>query len=79
MDFFVGDVGYTLTATIMAVLLAWYVGAKKVREEWIQKGCHFKIPTFYDPLYKYVICPILFLLLAQSCFNIPKILTTIFT
>lgn len=78
MDFFIGDVGYTLTATIMAVLLAWYVGAKKVREEWIQQGSSFIIPKVYDPLYKFIICPILFLLFIQSCLNIPKVLSSIF-
>ena len=78
MDFFIGDVGYTLTATIMAVLLAWYVGAKKVRTKWIQQGCHFRIPGIYDLLYKYLICPILFLLFIQSCLNIPDVLHKIF-
>lgn len=78
MDFFIGDVGYTLTASVMAILLAWYVGAKKVREEWIKPGSTFAIPALYDPLYKYIICPVLVLLFVQSCMNIPKILSSIF-
>lgn len=78
MDFFIGDVGYTLTASVMAILLAWYVGAKKVREEWIKPGSTFAIPALYDPLYKYIICPVLVLLFVQFCMNIPKILSSIF-
>lgn len=72
-DFIIGDIGYTLTASIMAITLAWYVGAKKVREEWLMPGSSIKLGKSFDIIYKFFVVPLLLFLFYQSLCNIPKI------
>jgi NSS family neurotransmitter:Na+ symporter len=71
-DFLIGDIGYTLTAFIMAFTLAWYVGSKKVREEWLMPGSSIKLGVSFDVVYKFVVVPLLLFLFYQSLCNIPK-------
>ena len=72
-DFIIGDLGYTLTASIMAITLAWIVGAKKVREEWLTPGSSIHLGQWFDVIYKYIVVPLLLFLFVQSLLNIPKI------
>lgn len=72
-DFLVGDVGYTLTASLMACVLAWYVGAKKIRLTMLMPGSSIRIGSWFDFIYKYVACPVLLFMFIQSLMNIPKI------
>lgn len=72
-DFIIGDIGYTLTASIMAITLAWYVGAKKVRQEWLLPGSSIKIGKSFDIIYTFLVVPLLLFLFYQSLCNIPKI------
>ena len=71
-DYIIGDLGYTLTAAIMAIVLAWCVGAKKIRTEWME-GSSIHLGRWFDIIYKYAVVPILLFLLLQSLLNIPKI------
>ena len=71
-DYIIGDLGYTLTAAIMAIVLAWCVGAKKIRTEWLT-GSSLPLGRWFDVIYKYAVVPILLFLLFQSLLNIPKI------
>jgi NSS family neurotransmitter:Na+ symporter len=71
-DFVIGDIGYTLTASIMAITLAWYVGAKKVREEWLMPGSSIKLGKSFDVVYKFIVVPLLLFLFYQSVCSIPK-------
>lgn len=73
-DFIIGDVGYTLTASIMAITLAWYIGAKKVREEWLMPGSSIKLGTSFDVVYKFIVVPLLLFLFWQSLSNIPNVI-----
>lgn len=73
LDFIVGDLGYTLTASIMAITLAWHVGAKKLREEWLMPGSSVQLGTSFDIVYKFIVVPLLLFLLYQSLCNIPRI------
>ncbi|WP_301860940.1 sodium-dependent transporter [uncultured Megasphaera sp.] len=72
-DFLIGDIGYTLTASIMALTLAWYVGARKVRQEWLLPGSSIKLGRSFDIVYKYIVVPLLLFLFYQSLCNISKI------
>lgn len=72
-DFIIGDIGYTLTASIMAITLAWYIGAKNVREEWLMPGSSVKLGKSFDIVYKFIVVPLLLFLFYQSLCNIPKI------
>lgn len=57
MDNFVGNVLYCLTAAIIAIYLAWIVGAKKIREEWYNPTSAIKYGSWVDVLYKYIAVP----------------------
>jgi len=52
-DNIIGNIGYTATAFFLAVILAWKVGAKKVREEWYLPSSAIKWGAPVDYLYKY--------------------------
>lgn len=55
-DNFVGNVLYCVTAAVVAVFLAWFVGAKKIREEWYNPTSVIKWGSWVDWLYKIVAC-----------------------
>jgi len=59
LDFIVTNIGFTFSATITAILLAWFYGAKRCREEWINPGSDFQIGKWYDFVYKVPVCAIL--------------------
>ncbi|MGN0658562.1 MAG: sodium-dependent transporter [Emergencia sp.] len=54
-DNVVGNIGYCVCALGLAVILAWKVGAKKVREEWYLPTSAIKWGGAIDFLYKYVV------------------------
>lgn len=59
-DYFIGNVGYNVTAAFIAIILAWKFGAKKVREEWLNPTSkQFKIGKWYDGIFKFLVCPAL--------------------
>ena len=53
-DNVVGNIGYCVCGLGLAVILAWKVGAKKVREEWYLPTSAIKWGSWVDFLYKYV-------------------------
>lgn len=58
-DNLIGNVGYCICALIMAVVLAWRVGAKKVREEWYNPTSSIQWGSWVDFLYKYIVVLVL--------------------
>lgn len=56
-DNLVGNVFYTITAGVLAIFLAWVVGAKKIREEWYNPTSAIKYGSWVDFLYKFVAVP----------------------
>lgn len=65
-DFLIGDIGYTLTALLMAGILAWYVGAKKIRIEWLMSGSSIHLGRAFDVIYKWIVVPLLLFLCPSS-------------
>ena len=55
-DNLVGNVFYSFDAAAVAVILAWYVGAKKIREEWYNPTSVIKYGGWVDYLYKFPAC-----------------------
>ena len=55
-DNLVGNVFYSFDAAAVAVILAWYVGAKKIREEWYNPTSVIKYGGWMDYLYKFPAC-----------------------
>ncbi len=56
IDNLVGNVFYCVTAAVVAIFLAWFVGAKKIREEWYNPTSAIKWGSWVDWLYKIVAC-----------------------
>ncbi len=50
-----GNIGYCICALGLAIILAWKIGAKKVREEWYLPTSAIKWGPWVDFLYKYVV------------------------
>lgn len=60
-DYFIGNVGYNISAFLIALMLAWKFGAKNVREQWLNPTATLiKVGSWYDTIYKFVVTPILF-------------------
>ena len=55
-DNLIGNVFYCVTAAVVAIFLAWFVGAKKIREEWYNPTSVIKWGAWVDWLYKIVAC-----------------------
>lgn len=55
-DNLIGNVFYCLTAAVIAVYLAWVVGAKKIRTEWYNPTSVIKYGAYMDWLDKIVSC-----------------------
>lgn len=53
-DNIAGNIGYCVTALGLALILAWKVGARKIREEMYNPTSAIKWPPLVDFLYKYV-------------------------
>lgn len=53
-DNVIGNIGYCICGLGLAIILAWKVGAKKVREEWYLPTSAIKWGSWVDFLYKYV-------------------------
>ncbi|QAT43279.1 sodium-dependent transporter [Aminipila luticellarii] len=68
-DNLIGNIGYTATAFFLALILAWKVGAKKVREEWYLPSSEIKWGPAVDYLYKYGV------VIALGYFTVTSILT----
>lgn len=64
-----GNIGYCVTALGLAVILAWKIGAKKVREEWYLPTSAIKWNGAVDILYKYVV------VIALGYFSITAVLS----
>ncbi len=58
-DYFIANVGYNLSASFIAILLAWKFGAKRVHEEWLNPTSRIKLGNWYDVVYKYIVVPVL--------------------
>lgn len=56
-DNLIGNVFYCMTAAVVAVSLAWFVGAKKIRTEWYNPTSVIKYGAWVDVLYKFIACP----------------------
>lgn len=56
-DNLIGNVFYCFTAAVVAVFLAWFVGAKTIRTEWYNPTSVVKWGAWVDILYKFVACP----------------------
>lgn len=54
-DNVVGNIGYCICALGLALILAWKIGAKKVREEWYLPTSAIKWGGYVDFLYKYIV------------------------
>ena len=68
-DNLIGNVFYSVTAAVVALFLAWCVGAKKIREEWYNPTSVVKWGSWVDILYKFIAVP------AFAYFAITAILT----
>ena len=69
IDNLVGNVFYCVTAAVVAIFLAWFVGAKKIREEWYNPTSVIKWGSWVDWLYKIVAC------IALGYFAVTAVLT----
>lgn len=56
-DNLIGNVFYSVTAAVIAVFLAWFIGARKIREEWYNPTSVIKYGSWVDFLYKFVSVP----------------------
>ena len=56
-DNLIGNVFYCVSAAVVAVSLAWFVGAKKIRTEWYNPTSVIKWGSWVDILYKFIACP----------------------
>lgn len=56
-DNLIGSAFYSITAAVMAVFLAWVIGAKKIRENWYNPTSVIKYGSWVDFLYKFVSVP----------------------
>ncbi|MGN0658191.1 MAG: sodium-dependent transporter [Emergencia sp.] len=54
-----GNILYTVTALGIAIVGAWVVGAKKIREEWYNNTSAIKWGAWIDVLYKYLVVIVL--------------------
>lgn len=59
IDNICGNILYTATALGIAIIGAWVIGAKKIREEWYNNTSAVKWGAWIDILYKYVVVIIL--------------------
>lgn len=59
IDNLIGNISYCLCAAIIAIILGWKVGAKKIRTEWYNPTSVIKWPAAVDYLYKFVAVPAL--------------------
>lgn len=58
-DNIIGNIGYCLCAAVLSFLLAWKVGARKIREEWYNPTSIVQWPRAVDYLYKFIAFPAL--------------------
>ncbi len=65
-DYITSNLGYTLATTFVIISLAWFYGAKKVREEWLNPTSEIKLGPWYDFLLKYITTPVLIYLLYEA-------------
>lgn len=72
VDRIVGDIGYCLCATVIAFILAWKVGAKKIRTEWYNPTSVIKWPAAVDYLYKFLAVPALAYFTISGVINLFK-------
>lgn len=56
-DNLIGNVFYCVTAAVIALFLAWFIGAKKIRTEWYNPTSAVKWGAWVDVLYKFVAVP----------------------
>ena len=56
-DNLIGNVFYCVTAAVVALFLAWFIGAKKIRTEWYNPTSAVKWGAWVDVLYKFVAVP----------------------
>ncbi len=56
-DNLIGNIFYCITAAALAIFLAWFVGAKTIREEWYNPTSRIQYGSWVDVLYKYIACP----------------------
>ena len=56
-DNLVGNVFYCITAAVVALFLAWFVGAKKIREEWYNPTSSLQYGKWVDVLFKFIAVP----------------------
>lgn len=56
-DNLIGNVFYCVTAAVIALFLAWFIGAKKIRTEWYNPTSAVKWGSWVDVLYKFVAVP----------------------
>ncbi len=54
-----GNILYTVTALGIAIIGAWVIGAKKIREEWYNNTSAVKWGAWIDVLYKYLVVVVL--------------------
>ncbi len=54
-----GNILYTVTALGIAIIGAWVIGAKKIREEWYNTTSSVKWGAWIDVLYKYLVVIVL--------------------
>lgn len=54
-----GNILYTVTAFGIAIIGAWVIGAKKIREEWYNNTSSVKWGAWIDILYKYLVVVVL--------------------
>ena len=62
----ISNLGYTLATTLVIISLAWFYGAEKVREEWLNPTSEIKLGPWYDFLLKYITTPVLIYLLYEA-------------
>ena len=65
-DYLVGTFLYTAAATGLAVYLAWFYKAKRVREEWINPTSVVKYGAWEDVLFKFLTVPVFIYFLATG-------------
>lgn len=59
IDNICGNILYTVTALGIAIIGAWVIGAKKIREEWYNPTSAIKWGAWVDVLYKFVVVAVL--------------------
>lgn len=56
-DNLIGNVFYCVCAAVVALYLAWFIGAKKIRTEWYNPTSVIKWGSWVDILYKFIAVP----------------------